>query len=97
MSLPARIRLIGFDFTIREETNPDFTDSLQGQIHSTNHEIRISNNATDQRETLLHEILHGVSDAMDADLTERQVRVVVRGLYAAIRDNPDVAAYLHEQ
>lgn len=45
----------------------------------------------DQQEcTLIHECLHGIDDIVEAGLNEEQIRKLGKGLYAFIKDNPDM-------
>jgi hypothetical protein len=38
-------------------------------------------------ETLLHEVMHAVSDSEDARLSERQVTLMAKGLYSVLKNN----------
>lgn len=60
--------------------------------------IRISSGLTpdDEKETLIHEITHAVELQMNLDLPEDAVRQLSIGLFAVLRDNPKLAAYLME-
>ena len=51
----------------------------------------------DERETLLHEILHALEVQMDAEIPEAKLRQLAVGLYAALKDNPRLVAYLLEE
>lgn len=96
MTTPSTVRIAGLDFAVAIETSEDFTDEMFGQIDHRRRLIRLSDRVTPEqhRATLLHEILHGVDTACDTELTEHQVSALSRGLFAVLRDNPDVAAYL---
>jgi hypothetical protein len=96
VALPTSVRVAGLDFTVGIEDSEDFTDDLFGQVDYRRRRIRISDRADEvrQRETLLHEVIHAVDEAVDADLTEHQVTVIARGLFAVIRDNPDLGTFL---
>ena len=67
-----------------------------GEYHINKHTILLSQDAVgDQlRETLLHEIIHAVSDQVDAELPESKHRQISIGLYAAMRDNKGLAEFL---
>ena len=47
-----------------------------------------------QKETLLHETLHAISDEMNLDLSEEQVSGAARGILAMLIDNPSFAKFL---
>lgn len=63
-----------------------------GDIYWEKNEIRLNKaNEPDQMQcTLLHEILHGISDMQDIDLSENVVRRLANGLYSVIKDNPEL-------
>jgi hypothetical protein len=44
--------------------------------------------------TLLHEILHGISDLYELGLSEAQVKVLEQTVIAALRQNPQLAQHL---
>ena len=47
-----------------------------------------------QRDTLLHEVLHAVDHEMHSGMSEPQIRRVATGLLAVLRHNPAFAAFL---
>lgn len=65
-------------------------------------ELRDDINPTVQRDTLLHECLHGVLQAYgikhamgwDDDVEEKVIRLLSPTLLALLRDNPSLVAYL---
>ncbi|MFC4305779.1 hypothetical protein ACFO1S_20320 [Cohnella boryungensis] len=44
----------------------------------------------DKRETLIHEIIHGIDEFMGIKLEESQVRKLGAGLAMVFQDNPDL-------
>lgn len=62
---------------------------LLGEINYKNQTIRIDKSLPAERfdEVLLHEILHGVSEAVGLDdlLSESDIQALGRGLYATLR------------
>jgi len=50
------------------------------------HDVRCS--------TLLHELVHAISDLMSAGLSEAQVDAVAVGMFTIIKDNPELIAEL---
>lgn len=63
-----------------------------GTIEYNNGNINLStlHDIEQQKCTLIHECLHGIDDVVEADLTEDQVRLMAKGLYAFIKDNPNL-------
>lgn len=94
MSVPTPIRILGFTFAVTQEDGRDFNHA--GEIDHNLQRIRIKpNRAPDEtRETLLHEVIHGIAYASAVDLSERKVRALTRALYAVLRENPDLVAFL---
>lgn len=105
MSLPSglssKVRIGCADYTIVPWTSHQAGDySRHGEHSSTLRELRIcfegrgdSAHAT----TLLHEIIHAVwyqYGLEDEDKEERVVTVLSNGLSAALRDSPDVFAWI---
>jgi hypothetical protein len=64
----------------------------KGEIDLFNRQIRIDRNMTteDKRETLLHEIIHGLDEFMKIELDEDQVRKLGAGLAMVLEDNPSL-------
>jgi len=93
---PATITILGFTFTVTLEDAHDF--NLAGQIDHNRQCIRVKHNlAPDEtRETLLHEVVHGIDDAIGTKLSERKVAALSRALYATLRENPELVTYLTE-
>lgn len=50
----------------------------------------------EEKDTVLHEVIHAVDYLMQLGLTEDQVRSTATGLYAVMKDNPKLATYLFE-
>lgn len=48
-----------------------------------------------EADTLLHELLHAIDDAMQLGLKERQVHCVATGIIALFKDNPAFLEYLN--
>jgi len=49
-----------------------------------------------EADTLLHEVVHSIDDAMQLKMNERQVHCVATGLIAALKDNPEFLEYLYK-
>ena len=51
----------------------------------------------EERDTILHEVTHAVEKQLNAHIPEDKLRAIVTGLYAVLKDNPKLAAYLLEE
>jgi hypothetical protein len=47
-----------------------------------------------KRDTLLHEVLHGVDHEMHCNMSEAQIRRMATGLLQVLRHNPEFVAFL---
>lgn len=77
----------------------DDGDEVDGLFDRSKKLIQIAAEQThdDERETLLHEILHALEVQMDAEIPEAKLRQLAVGLYAALKDNPKLVTYLLEE
>ena len=47
-----------------------------------------------ERDTLLHEILHAIEERLQLKMREKQVALLATGLLQVLRENPKLVAYL---
>lgn len=102
MSRFKTLRLIGKRHRIEwdcEELKSDDGDDADGLFHRSKKLIQVAAGQThdDERETLLHEILHALEVQMDAEIPEAKLRQLAVGLYASLKDNPRLVTYLLEE
>lgn len=64
----------------------------KGEIDYFQRQIRIDKDLTsqDKKETLIHEIIHGIDDFMGIELDESQVRKLGAGLAMVFEDNSEL-------
>ena len=94
MTIPSSVVILGRVYNIDQK---DFIDGdLLGQCDSDALKITIKKNQPDilEADTLLHEILHAIDDAMQTKMKERQVHCTATGLLALFKDNPDFVKYM---
>lgn len=102
MNIPDKVKIGWKDFKviITEPSSVLKSDSLDcyGDIYWEKNEIRLNKaNEPDQMEcTLVHEILHGISDMGELNLTEDIIIRLANGLYCVIKDNPKMFEVLKE-
>lgn len=77
-------------YTLKEVPVVNVTGSLKGEIDYIDRTIKIAEFITDddKRETLIHEIVHGIDEFMGIDLNEEQVVKIGKGLAMVMTDNP---------
>jgi len=94
MTIPSSVVILGRVYNIDQK---DFIDGdLLGQCDSDALKITIKKNQPEilEADTLLHEILHAIDDAMQTKMKERQVHCTATGLLALFKDNPDFVKYM---
>jgi len=94
MTMPSSVVILGRVYNIDQK---DFIDGdLLGQCDSDALKIMIKKNQPEilEADTLLHEILHAIDDAMQTKMKERQVHCTATGLLALFKDNPDFVKYM---
>ena len=94
MTIPSSVVILGRVYNIDQK---DFIDGdLLGQCDSDALKITIKKNQPEilEADTLLHEILHAIDDAMQTKMKERQVDCAATGLLALFKDNPDFVKYM---
>ena len=97
MKRPARIRVVGKQFTLEfvAADYPQLEDSY-GLCDSDEQHIWIKEGQPleSEQDTVLHEVLHAVESAMNIDIPEEAIHRMATGLLAVIRDNPTFVRYL---
>lgn len=92
---PDKVHILGFDYDVVYESS-DLSNSCIGYISYRKHKITVDSSVSPakQRETLLHEIIHGIDDAIGAGdrVTEEEHRARVRVMYAWLSDPRNRAA-----
>lgn len=68
-----------------------------GDIHFTRNEVRIAKDLApdEERETLQHELIHGLDYAIGIGLSEAKTRALSAAWFALIAANPGLAEYLY--
>lgn len=95
---PERLKIISKRFTVNyvPEGGGDLTGEQMGLCDTLGQLIWIEDGLEydTQKETILHETLHAVSDEMGLNLTEEQVSGATKGVLAVLIDNPSFAKFL---
>lgn len=92
--LPRQVRVIGRDVAIEYVSE---LPKAVGEYDYSTQTVRISENqpAVFEADTVLHELLHAIDDAMQLGMSERQVHCTATGIVALFRDNPDLLDYVY--
>lgn len=83
------------EFVDNWEKDGENSDGAMGQVFQRELKIKINSNWDKwNKETLLHEIVHVISDDRGLKLAEKQVEQFTNGLYQVMKDNPQVMLYI---
>lgn len=79
-------------YQVSEVESVNKFEPRKGEIDYFQRLIKIDKDMTDRdkRETLLHEIIHGIEEFMGIDLEESQIRKLGAGLAMVLEDNPEL-------
>lgn len=93
VGLPLRLRINGKPWTVDNYSNVPFEFSKFGACNSANLSIVINRDTHphQQVDTLLHEVIHVLSDDGKLELTENQVHALASALHGFMVDNPTFA------
>ncbi len=94
MDDPKRIKIIGKYYKVIPTDQGDY-----GICNPETCEIHLRSNQDPQqkKDTLLHEVIHGIDDAMQLNMTEEQVFGMAGGIYAVLHDNKHFAKWIMER
>ena len=93
---PQRIRILGKAFKV---TNGPLPDDLNGECDTDAQTLAIRDGQPldSEQDTLLHECIHAIDEAMGTKLKESQVKGIATGLLAVMKDNPRLMTYLRKR
>tara|TARA_R100000458_G_C8263857_1_gene239143 strand:+ start:998 stop:1300 length:303 start_codon:yes stop_codon:yes gene_type:complete len=94
MELPSSFELLGITIHI------NLTDERQdvwGEWDSESRTILINSKATKENQciTFMHELIHAIDDLLGLDLEHRDVYAVSQVLWAVLRNNPSINAWIN--
>ena len=96
MKRPEKVRILGKVFTV---TNGPLDDDLNGECDTDKQTLAIREGQPleSEQDTVLHEILHAIDEAMGLRMREAQVKGSATGLLAVMKDNPSLVSYLRKK
>jgi hypothetical protein len=92
--LPVVVDILGKPYDVHSTPARDDGDYGLCLAHQCRIEVAEDQCETQKRDTLLHEVLHGVDNEMHCGLREPQIRRMATGLLAVLRHNPALVAFL---
>lgn len=95
---PRRIRVSGRKVVIKVES-PELQTELKGTYSSFTDTIAVlgTMSSDQQRMVVVHELTHCIEQTVHVEMTEQDVTGFANILYAVIRDNPKLMAWLQER
>lgn len=94
MNIPDKVKIgyKDYDVILHNHDVANGTELCYGTIEYEQGKINISDIYSKDLKncTFVHECLHGIDELVEAKLTEDQVRLISKGLYNFIKDNPEV-------
>lgn len=97
MKIPDKVRIGGINYAVEYENRlmNDDGQGLSGQISYRHATIKLDTNVQDEqgkKQTLLHEIMHGIAEHFDLPVRtdEDTIDKLAKGLYMVIVDNPNM-------
>ena len=87
-----KVKILATEYDLVEEEQIDKYQRLLGQINFTEQKIRIDKGISEdlKRETLIHEILHGVLEKLGYDTLnddEQKVHSIASTMYCVLKEN----------
>ena len=92
-----QIRIIGKTFKLKLEDSLIHDNELQyGLCEVGKCLISVSNSQCQEqkKDTLIHECAHAIADAMGVDVPEHHILVLSTGIYAWMRENPELIQWI---
>ena len=94
LKIPDKVKIAFNEYTVTMVDSYVIVDDkvCYGNIEYSKGNINISNIYSEdlQKCTLIHECLHGIDEVVEAELTEDQIRLMAKGLYVFVKDNPEI-------
>lgn len=90
------LKILGQLYTLEVVEEISRSDLLNGMIDHDNQIIYIRKSLPEEKkkEVLLHEVIHGISEALDMDLKEKAVQMLARSLYDFLTANQIISSWM---
>ncbi|WP_339063579.1 hypothetical protein [Tepidibacillus marianensis] len=87
-----KVKIGCFVYDVQEVKSVNKYEPRKGEIDYFERVIKIDEDMCEQdkKETLIHEIIHGIDEFMGIGLGEEQVKKLGHGLAMMLLDNPDI-------
>lgn len=98
IEMPKSVRLAGRVFPIEIRGDDEFCDASDGEYKQTEGLIFLSSRLGSEtaKATAIHEIVHDFDSQASLELGEKGVSALGALIFAMMRDNPDLVAWIME-
>ena len=98
MKRPEKLKILGKRFSVGYVTDA-MSEDLNGECDTDKQLISIRDGQPleSEQDTLLHEVIHAIDEAMTINMKEAQVKGSATGLLAVLKDNPALSTYLRRK
>jgi len=95
---PNTVRVCGKTYSIEGVAVNGLGADSAGRVDHASQRITYDSDwaGDQQRDTVLHEVMHRVELAIGAELDERDIAALATGLYGVIQDNPKLWEWLRK-
>ena len=90
--LPPSLRILGKRWEVLQRNVKGDLGSCE--IGYTRMNVNPHQSIESKRDTILHEVIHAISDEMGLHMKEAQVKGCATGLLATLRDNPGLVRFI---
>lgn len=96
MNIPEKVKIGCKDYEVEILDKLLYLEgkTVYGTINTNSSKIEISTAGEVSKDsinlTFFHEVLHGLEDFLDIDLTEEHIEKFAKGLYLFVKENPEV-------
>ena len=99
MKRPERIKILGKPFAVSYLSGDPLRDDLNGECDTDKQMVLVRDGQPleSEQDTVLHECIHAIDEAVDAKLKETQVKKVATAFLAVLKDNPSFVSYLRRK
>lgn len=92
MNIPKKVKIGGLEFSVKERKNELRDNKRSGSSCGNTQEIVIDSDISQQfkETTFIHELIHQIDFVYNIGLEHQQVFLLEAGIYALIKDNPEI-------
>lgn len=96
---PDTVRIFGKTFTVETQPSGRIEHDYNGQVDFSAQVITLASDLhpEKERETVLHELVHGIEMALGLKISEQSVQSLGAGLFVILRENPEWVRWIMDE